>query len=90
MIHRIGIHVGLHLLRQWRDSRVQITNQFIDFGILGKAATKVSGNPVNIGIGMAGGTAGGIEAGYTLGMHAGFKSYVKGTGALSGFVKAGF
>ncbi len=65
-------------------------NQFIDFGILGKAATKVSGNPVNIGIGMAGGTAGGIEAGYTLGMHAGFKSYVKGTGALSGFVKAGF
>lgn len=65
-------------------------NGFNEFGILGKASLKVSDNPVNIGIGKAGGIAGGLEGGYSLGMHSGFKSYVKGTGALAEFVKGRF
>ncbi|WP_407520238.1 hypothetical protein PDL71_09275 [Lacibacter sp. MH-610] len=63
-------------------------NEFSDFGLMGKASVKIADNPISVGEkGKIGGTIGGIEGGYTLGMNSGWKSYVKGTGALADFIK---
>lgn len=60
-------------------------NQFSDFGTSFKSTVGISDNPFKV-LGTSaktGGTLAGISGGYTLGINSGFKSSVKGLGALS-------